>query len=110
MTDYSELRRLAVEGSRMWPDGVRAFHKAASPSVVLAMLDKIEALEALDPPGVGCKNDHQELSLVWEALGIREYNGKSASENVKAMLDELEALRATVELLRVKLKGLGETI
>lgn len=38
----------------------------------------------------------RELTRVWDALGIAEYNGKSASENVAALRSEVERLRAMV--------------
>ena len=43
------------------------------------------------------KDDHEELNRVWNALGVDRYNGKSASENVLAILAELDALRAELE-------------
>jgi hypothetical protein len=51
MTDAEkELRRMAVECIRRgtpgpWPADLRALHVAMPPSVVLALLDRIEALE-----------------------------------------------------------------
>ena len=100
MTDYSELKRLAeaVQAHNTTGAGIRATDMRAfgdmmrDPSVVLGMIAKIEELEALDT-NLGCKGDHDELTRVWDALGVKEYNGKSASENVVAILAELDALR-----------------
>ena len=55
------------------------------------------------------KEDHEELDRVWKALKITGYNGKSASENVSAILAELEALRAKLEPTFGESLGMGES-
>lgn len=50
----------------------------------------------------------RELSRVWTALAIENYNGKSASENVAALTASLSALREQVERQRDVIRRLRQ--